>query len=58
MDTLLSIGYIFMNSILKNRRILPRARAVHTGQNFHFQKIKNKKILLHQRTIVKNKIQN
>ena len=34
MGTLQSIGFIFMSSIQKNRRILPRAR-----QSFHFQKI-------------------
>ena len=37
--TLLSIGYIFMSSIPKNRRILQRARGVHARQNFYFKKI-------------------
>ena len=39
MGTLLSISSIFMSSIPKNRRILPRARSVHERQNFHFRKI-------------------
>ena len=36
MGTLLSIGYIFMSSIPKNRRISPRARAAHDRQSFIF----------------------
>ena len=39
MGSLLSIGYIFMNSIPKNWQILPCAHALHSRQSFHFQKI-------------------
>ena len=37
MGTLLPIGYIFMSSITKSLKILPRA--AHERQSFHFQKI-------------------
>ena len=70
MYTFLLIRYIFRSLIQKNQRFRPSARASHTQQSFHFQKIAGalnmnifwgkfaESFLIHQRTIVKNKIWN
>ena len=47
-DTLLSIGYIFMSSIQKNRQILP-----HVRQSIHFKK--NHRVML-ESGVWKNKL--